>query len=314
MKKDAIVPTGGAAGSDPQIMIEDHLDRYGIDLALLNPGVLSIPGIPFADIATSIARATNDWTLAEWLPVDDRFIGSIMVAPQDPHAAADEVRRLASEPRMVQVTMTAAPCLMGDPFMHPIYDAANESGLPINLHVGGQTKGVLRGDYPLGQGTSYFETHIAMCIPAIYHVISMVAQGVFVKFPRIRLVLNEFGVAWLPFVMWRLDFEFRASREDIPWLTEMPSEHLRKFLRFSTQPLETPRDPAKLAALLDLVDAKDMLLFASDYPHWDFDNPVLALRGFPDEWLAPIFSENARALYGLDARLPWLSALSTSHA
>jgi predicted TIM-barrel fold metal-dependent hydrolase len=303
MRKDVITPGGKPAGSVPETMIEGHLDRYGIDLALLNPGVLSLGGIPFTDLAVSLARATNDWTAAEWLPVDERFIASIIVAPQDPAAAAAEIRRQAENPRMVQVSMTSAPCLMGDRFMHPIYEAADEFNLPVNLHVGGATKGVSLGDYPVGQGASFFETHIGMCIPAIYHVISMVAEGVFVKFANTRLVLNEFGLAWLPFVMWRLDMEYRASRIDIPWLTEMPSDHLRKHLRFSTQPLETPEDPQKMISLLDLVDAEEMLLFASDYPHWDFDSPELALKGFPADWKRKITCDNAFDVYHLEERL-----------
>src|SRR4029077_1407949 len=114
-------------------------------------------GLPFTDLAVAIARATNDWTVNEWLSVDERFLGSVLVSGRDPRAAADEVRRLAGNPRMVQITFTSAPCLLGSPFLHPLYDAANEVGLPINFHVGGSTKGINPGDYPVGQGTTFFE-------------------------------------------------------------------------------------------------------------------------------------------------------------
>jgi uncharacterized protein len=302
MRKDAGTPTGGIAGSDPEYMVEHHLDRYGIDVAILNPGSpLALAGHPFPDQAAAIAAATNDWTINEWFPVDRRFLGSVLISPRDPEQAADEIRRVGSDPRMVQATMTAAPVLMGERFMHPIYAAAAETGLTINLHVGGGQGGVNRGDYPVGFGSSFFETHIGMCIPGIYHLISMVSQGVFEKYPSVRLILNEFGVTWLPFVMWRMDMEYRAARDDVPWLTRLPSEYIKQFVRFSTQPLEVPADPRDLVTVLSVVGADKMLLFASDYPHWDFDSPEFALKGFPAEWRPRILWDNACELYGLDA-------------
>jgi predicted TIM-barrel fold metal-dependent hydrolase len=295
-------------------MVEHHLDRYGLDYALLNPGSpLALAGHPFLDQAAAIASATNDWTINEWFPVDERFLGSILVSPRDPELAAQEIRRLGAHPRMVQVTMTAAPVLMGERFMHPIYEAANEFGLVVNLHVGGGQGGINPGDYPVGHGSTFFETHIGMCIPGIYHLISMVAQGVFEKFPKIKFVMNEFGIVWLPFVMWRMDMEYRAARDDVPWLTRLPSSYIKEFVRFSTQPLETPEDPKDLVAILTVIGAENMLVFASDYPHWDFDNPDFALKGFPADWRERILFENARKLYRLDERLG-LQAPAATHA
>jgi predicted TIM-barrel fold metal-dependent hydrolase len=304
MRKDALTRDGAVVGSDPKLFVEDHLDRYNIDYAILNPGTpLGLGGLPFLDLAADIASATNDWTIHDWFPVDNRFLGSIVVAPRDPLRAAAEIRRLGSHPRMVQVTVTSAPCLMGETFMHPIYEAANEFSLPINLHVGGGPTGVNPGDLPVGQATSFFEAHIVMCLPGIYHMISMVSHGVFEKYPNIKFVMNEFGVAWLPFVMWRLDMEFRAGREDVPWLKMRPSEYIKQFVRFSTQPLEIPDDPRQLVTLLSLVDAQDVLMFSSDYPHWDFDSPDFALSSMPAEWREKIFWTTAHDVFHLDQRL-----------
>jgi predicted TIM-barrel fold metal-dependent hydrolase len=304
MRRDALTRDGQPAGSDPHLMIEDHLDRYGVDYVILNPGTpLALGGVPFLDLASDIAQATNDWTVNDWFPVDDRFLGSIVVAPRDPARAAAEIRRMGEHPRMVQVTMTSAPTMLGDRFLDPIFRAADELSLPVNLHVGGGGSGVNPGDYPVGQSGSFLEKHIGMCIPGIYHLISMVSNGVFERYPNIKFVMNEFGIVWLPFVMWRLDMEFRAGREDVPWLKMRPSEYIKRFVRFSTQPLEIPDDPEQLVALLRLAGMQDILMFSSDYPHWDFDSPDFALSGMPSEWRERIFWQNGCEVFRLAERL-----------
>jgi predicted TIM-barrel fold metal-dependent hydrolase len=303
-RMDTVPPGGGVPGSDPAFVAVDHLDRYGIEYAVLNPGsLLGLGGLPDLDYAAAIARATNDWTINDWFPVDERFLGSIFIAPRDPEQAAEEIRRVGANPRFVQVTTTSAPCLLGNPFMHPIYEACDELGLALNHHVGGHEHGINHGTYPSGTPTSFMEHHIGRCVPAIQHLVSLVTEGVFVKFPNLRYVSNEFGIAWLPWVMWRLDMEYRACREDVPWLDRLPSEYIRESVRFTPQPLEEPANPTDIGTLLGLIGGPELLLFSSDYPHWDFDSPEVALRHLPEEWKQQIFFDNAFAAFRLGERL-----------
>ena len=195
------------------------------------------------------------------------------------------------------------PCLLGNPFLHPIYEACNEFGLPFNFHVGGADGGAYGGSYSVGKPTSFMEYHTGFTIPAQHHTISLVSEGVFVKYPKVRVVFNEFGVAWLPFIMWRMDMEYRAGREDVPWLTQLPSKYIREHVRFSTQPLEVPENPQDLVKLLSVMDGDSILMFASDYPHWDFDSPQHVLRGFPEDWKRKILWDNAWEFYDLEHRL-----------
>jgi predicted TIM-barrel fold metal-dependent hydrolase len=289
---------GGIPSSHPRVVVDDHLDRYAIDHAILSCGsVLGLSAMHDLDRAAELATAINDWTIEEWFPVDERFLGSITVATSDPEQAAAEIRRVGREPRMVQVCATGLPCLMGNQFLHPIYEACGELGLPFTLHQGGLAP------TPTAAPTSFVESHTDMCFPALPHLVSMVTEGVFVKVPNLTLVLNEFGIAWLPFVMWRLDMEYRAGRDELPWLTQLPSETIRDHVRFTTQPLEEPDRPEALVTLLSLIEAERMVMFSSDYPHWDADNPETVLRAFPDDWRELIFHENARATFHLDERL-----------
>jgi predicted TIM-barrel fold metal-dependent hydrolase len=285
-------------------LAEDHLDRYEIEYAVLNPGsTLGLSGIPDVDLACDLAHATNEWTVNDWFPADSRYLGSILISPRDPEWSAQEIRRVGSNPRMVQVTTNWAPCLLGSRDMHAIYEACDEMGLPFNLHVGGADGGINDGSYATGRPTTFCEYHTGMCVPAMHHVISLVTEGVFVKYPKMRVIFNEFGSTWLPFVLWRLDAEYRAHREDVPWLTKLPSEYIKEHIRFTTQPLEGPANPDDLVKLLSVMNGDTCLLFSSDYPHWDFDNPAMVLKGFPDEWKVKIFHDNAMEVFNLAERL-----------
>jgi predicted TIM-barrel fold metal-dependent hydrolase len=75
-------------------------------------------------------------------------------------------------------------------------------------------------------------------------------------------------------------------------------------VRFTTQPLEEPNDAELLRGALAGMRPAETLLFASDYPHWDFDEPTLTLRTLPKEWREGVAFANAARLYGLSAAEP----------
>jgi predicted TIM-barrel fold metal-dependent hydrolase len=85
----------------------------------------------------------------------------------------------------------------------------------------------------------------------------------------------------------------------VPWLDRKPSETAREHIRFSTQPLEhTDGHDELLFEMLEAVGAPDILCFATDYPHWDSDDPAFMLRRLPEAWREPVMHSNAAALYG----------------
>jgi uncharacterized protein len=96
---------------------------------------------------------------------------------------------------------------------------------------------------------------------------------------------------------------------EVPWLKRLPSEYVRDHVRLTTQPLERPARTKDLRSVIELLDS-ELLLFATDYPHWDFDNPqFIPLKG---GWAEQIFDANARRWYGLPARAdePIVAAVS----
>lgn len=301
MRRDAAAPDGGAPGSDPELIRQQLLDAYGVDYAILNgSGILGVSCMCDAHLAAAVASAYNDWLIAHWLSVDDRFLGSLLIATQDPQRAAAEIDRLGDHPRIVQVIMASgARAPYGQVHYHPIYAAAERHNLPVAIHPGTEGAGISNPPTAAGWPSTYLEWHTCLSQNYMAHTVSLVCEGVFVKFPRLKFVLIEGGVAWLPHLMWRLDKNWKALRMLAPWLEAPPSEYIKRHIRITTQPIEEPENPEHLLQIIDMADAWHMLMFASDYPHWDFDSPAQALPRLPEDRRRRIMADNARELYGL---------------
>ena len=130
------------------------------------------------------------------------------------------------------------------------------------------------------------------------NIISLIAEGVFQKFPSLKFVFQEMGYAWLPSVIWRFDKEWRSLRSEVPWLKKPPSEYILEHILLTSQPIEEPPTSEEHLQILKMMGAENTLLFSSDYPHWDFDNPRQVLNEAPDSMKRRIFSERALEVYG----------------
>jgi uncharacterized protein len=296
-REDTIPPKGGTPGSDPEFMREQLMRPYNIEKALITPvGILSVSCLPDTDFACAVCSAYNDWLIdSDWLHSDTPYYGAMIVATQDPEQAAREIERVGNHPRIASVLLTSAASIpYGKRYHWPLYAAAEREGLPIALHVGAEGSGTAGPPTAIGWPSTYFEFHTSLSQGFMAHTVSLVAEGVFQKFPSLKFVLMEGGFGWLPHLMWRMDKNYKGLRQLVPWLTEMPSAVIRRHIRLTTQPIEEPENPKHLLNLLDMMDSDEMLLFSSDYPHWDFDDPLVALRHIPEGSLRRrILRENA---------------------
>ena len=295
---DAWPPSGGPPASDLGFMAAQLLDPYHVELAVLNP-LFGIGEMLNLELAGVMARAANDWLAEEWLAHDARLRASIVIPYEDPVASAAEIDRLAADPRFVQVLMlsrTNEP--MGQRKYWPIYEAAVRNGLPVGVHNGGWGGHAIT---PAGFPSYYIEDASAMATAFQAQVVSLVSEGCFARFPGLRVVLIEGGFAWLPPLMWRFDRAWEKLRAETPLVDRPPSEIIRESFWVSTQPMEEPEPPEQFHVLLEQMGMNDRIMFATDYPHWDFDAPDRALPVRLDERTrAQIMRENALALYRLD--------------
>lgn len=299
LRGDATPPAGGPPASDPAFVAKELFDGYGFGAATLIGGnLLALGGIADPRLAAALASAHNHWLADEWLAADPRFWGSIYVAPQLPDLAAAEIRKWADHPSMVQVFVPNTNTLLGKPSFDPIHRAAAETGLPIAVHPGGSLAGVNGYMTAVEAPTTYIEYHTS--IPQIFqaHTISLVLEGVLERYPTLKFGLLEGGFAWLPHVLWRLDKNWRGLRAEVPWLKRAPSAYLRESIRLTTQPVYEPDDPADLLRIIDIAGAEDMLMFSTDYPHWDFDSPTESLKRLPASLIEKLMHTTPAGFYG----------------
>jgi predicted TIM-barrel fold metal-dependent hydrolase len=151
-----------------------------------------------------------------------------------------------------------------------------------------------------GVGGNRLEFYVHLNQAAMHHVTSFLVHGVFEQWPALQIVLLEAGFNWAPWIADRLDSQHAALRTESPWLQNArPSEYIKRHVKFSTQPLEPPTKKLNSwRALLDTLGGiEDMLLFASDYPHWDMEGRDDAMRHLPSQWHQKVFYGNAAATY-----------------
>ncbi len=301
---DARPESGAHPGSDPAMLERQLFDEAGVDYAILVP-FGSVGSVPDYRLGAALATAYNDWQIDTWLGQwnhHGRYRGSIVVYEHDAEAAVREIERVAGHPGFVQVLVgTASYEPFGKRRYHPIWEAAERHGLPVALHLHGAL-GAALPPTPCGYPSLFLEWHSLYCMNYMTQLVSVLAEGVFEKYPNLKMVFIEGGSAWLAPLMWRLDRDWRSTRWEVPWLKRAPSEYLRDHVRITSQPMEEPNDRRQMVAMLEMMDAEHLLMFATDYPHWDFDDPGRAL---PPQLSANVRSRilagNALELYSLPA-------------
>lgn len=285
---------GGKAGSDLDLMRGHILDPFKLSHAILNP-LYGVQLIFSEDMANGFARALNDWTKHEWLDKDERLRASIIVPASNPEMAVEEINRCAADKRFVQVMLLSQDEMPAGRRHHwPIYEACVRHGLPIGFHAGSTYRHPVT---PVGWPTYHAEDYNAQAIGFHNLLTSLVCEGVFAKFPEIKVVLIESGVTWLPAHLWRLTKFWRGLRADIPWVDRPPSEIVRDHVRLTLQPVDAPLDPDALERIIEHMGSDEMLLFSTDYPHWQYDGEEVLPEGLSADLVKKMMIDNPLTTY-----------------
>ncbi|RBM17265.1 hypothetical protein DI005_22580 [Prauserella sp. PE36] len=287
----------GRAGTAVDALVADVFSDGGPDFAVLNClyGVQQIHQ-PRREIAH--ARALNDWIAREWLDADDRLRASIVVPQGTPDAAAEEIDRCAADGRFAQVLLLGQSELpYGRQINWPIWEAAERHGLPVALHIGGVFR---QAPTSVGWPGTYLEWYVGQQSNLEAQLASIVSEGVLQKYPSTRIVVSELGFGWVPPFLWKFDKLWKSYRPDVPWLTERPSDLIRRHVRFTTAPSDGFERPGALDRLVDRLGSEDMLVYSSDYPHRHHSAPREIENGSSDPALIDrIRRTNAFDIYGL---------------
>jgi len=298
-RTDSWGPSGKPPGSDPEFFIEQLLDGEGIDIAILNSIMMSAQvftgGNQPQEFTNAIMGATNDWVADQWLDRDDRLRASICTPFEDPRSLVKEAERWLDHDRFLQIQIpfrTNRP--LGNTKYWDLYEISVDQGMPLAMHPG-----TLGGNLVTGAGwvSYYYEDHVGFPHTLQNQLASMVCEGVFDRFPDLRVIIQEGGWSWVAPFLWRFDRAFEQLRVEVPHLQRKPSEYIRDHLYFTTQPIEEPEVAEHFDQALAALDMPGRLLFSSDYPHWDFDPPSALPDTLPDDLRRGILGLDALKLY-----------------
>ena len=282
-------PAEGKAAATLERVRAEALDPFRTAIAICN----CLYGVQLffsEDLGAAFARAVNTWLAREWLDRDDRLRASIVVPSQNAELAAEEINRWAPDRRFVQVLLL----VMGDQPLGkrvhwPIYAAAEKHGLPVGIHAGSAYH---NPPTPVGWPSYHTEDYVTQAQAFATQLSSLVCEGVFTRFPNLKVVLLESGVSWLPAHLWRLTKYWRGLRMEIPWVDRSPFEIVKSNVRLSITPFDGPPDAGTINRLMDHMQSDELLLFSTDYPHWQFDGDAILPPGLSPALVKKIMIDN----------------------
>ena len=178
-----------------------------------------------------------------------------------------------------------------------IYSLIEETGKPLAFHSGFNAN-----DQFMAAGHPFIVMHaLGFTLFNVLHICNWICNGMNERFPKLKVVWTESGLAWMPWVAQRLDSDYRMRSSECPMLTKLPSEYIQDMY-YTTQPMKVPNDLSLLESTFKVIKAETQLLFGSDYPHWDMELPsVIWDLPFLDEAAKRnILGGNARKVYNID--------------
>lgn len=289
-------PAQGPAGSDLALLRQQALDPWNTQIGILTCAY-AVDSIHNPDGAAAMASAANDWLIAEWLDKEPRLRASIVVPSQQPEMAAREIDRVGGHPGFVQVYLPVrAEAPYGNRRYLPMIEAAVRHDLALGIGFGGAPP---TAPTPSGWPSYYLEEWVGMASIFQSQLMNLIFEGAFERFPSLRVVLIESGFTWLPALLWRWDKEWKGLRQQTPWVNRPPSEYVHKHVRLTTQPWDAPPTEAQFLQIINQLGSDELLLFSTDYPHWQYDTAEEALppSGLPEGLLNKIMRDNARSFY-----------------
>ena len=305
LERGGVLEPGVLRPTTTALRLQD-MDRDGIDATVMYGPIVPLL-IQDPELRRVCYQAYNEWLAEFCASAPDRLVGAGLIPIDDPKTAADEVRHLRTIGLRTGMFLAARVELpLWDEAWEPLWEAAAEAALPIGFHLGGGLRTVAfsgpKATHAGNMGVRVACSTLQMDEP----LAAVIFSGALERHPRLRIVLAETGIGWLPYMLERMDDTYRKFLDaEAYWrghgglrLTMAPSAYFRRQVWATFQ-----TDHAGLR-LVDVL-GEDRVMWASDYPHADStwpDSQQAIAQNFKDVPAASrrrILCDNARELYGL---------------
>jgi predicted TIM-barrel fold metal-dependent hydrolase len=280
---------------------ERWMDAMGVDCSCLFPtGMLNVGLHPLKEMEVDLCWAYNRWLTEKVLPESGGRMWSMLSLPfSDPDACLRQVEKFGDCKGVTGFMVTTVRTLpVHDNAYMKVYRAMEERGLGLAFHSGPNW------NEPVFKSCNRFlSVHaLGFTFYNILHLTNWVVNGIGERFPKLPVLWVESGLAWLPFLMQRLDHEYMLRSSECPTLKKKPSDYMRDMY-YSSQPMEI-QDMGALECTFRMINAETQLLYSSDYPHWDFDLPstIYDLPFLTEKAKHNILGGNAARLFKIPPR------------
>lgn len=278
-------------------LVRRAMDAMAIDVQVVFPQPMLEIGLhPEPGIAVQLMKAYNRWFVEHILPKDPRIKTMLGLPFEDPEASLETIREFGDHPDVLGFLVTSQrhAGVHRNEYM-PLYAELEERGLPIGFHAGPSWQ-----DSMTSTMNRFLSVHAMSFVTCnMTHLTNWIVNGIPERFPRLKTIWIESGLAWIPFMMQRLDHEYLMRQSEAPLLRRLPSDYMREMY-YTSQPIEIT-DMALLESTFNAMNAEETLLYSSDWPHWDFDVPgrIMGIPFLDEKAKLNILGGNARKVFDL---------------
>ena len=289
------------------------MDRDGIDASIMY-GPTDPMAIADPELRRCCYEAYNDWLADFCAAKPERLIGVAQLSMEDPKSARDELERLGERGglRHVNILASRANPPVYDAAWEPFWALAEDVAIPIGFHLAVLVKRTRLDEDDRSAANlvitaaSRFAKEPAG-IQLLEPITGLIFAGVLDRHPRLKIVMAEAGLAWVPSMIQSLDIWYQRTRHGrrltgdtaiiLPQL--LPSEYFHRQIWISF--VDDPLGVKMVGSVLDV----DKVMFGSDYPHpastWPYSQQVIEeqMQGLAADVRQKIICDNARALFGI---------------
>src|SRR3981081_4407378 len=275
------------------------MDAMGVDIACMFPTpMLNLAACPRVGGGGGVGQGYNRWLCEKILGEEDRFKSMLYLPFNDPEACYKTVLEFADRKGVIGFMVTATHYRgVYDNAYAKTYAALQERGLPLAFHAAFNW-----ADSGLSMTNRFIAVHaLGFTWHNMLHLTNWVVNGMPERFPGLKTIWIESGLAWVPFLMQRLDNEYMMRTSDCALLKKKPSDYMRDMY-FTSQPMEMVDNREALQLTFKMINSEPQLLYSSASPHWARARPsrLPDLPFLSEQAKRNILGDNARRLFNLE--------------